>query len=471
MKIRLYPVEKTRRTRLAQLARRQVRLVLTLVCLLAFSLPLLACDAFKPEEVQEVARYGSGGRDLALRLVETYPFRAPGTPEEAETADFIVQELQRYGYDPEVQSFSYTSPEGQSRQSQNIVVNIPGQGFQQVEQETDDLLYGSRYNQLPANFKDLYVLAGAHYDTAYSRAEAQAYDQQATEVQLDEEGNPINTGPQLPPMVEADGLDDNAAAVASLLTLAMQLKAQPAGFPVRLVFFGAGHDGFAGAKAYAQGLSSEDLQNIEAMVNLERIYAGDKVYAHAGQNSVMGGEQKNYALRHPLYLCTDVYYNNLLLTNNGFALFTNQAGCEKNLPGVGPCVYREWTETQGNHTPFDELGVPVVFFESADYNLENCEDPVKESNDPSFSATGGMIAGTPYDSSKLLLQYFVPEGQIKRADFFGKGDSQPVEESPTAKEDMSYVETTDPLEIRINNLAFIISELASSAPLGWQVNR
>ncbi len=469
--MRLYPRKNLSLARLGQAVQCRARLALTLVCLLAFSLPLLACDAFKQEDIQEVARYGSGGRSLALRLVETYPFRAPGSQEETDTADFIMQELQRYGYEPELQTFSYTSPEGQSRQSQNVVVNIPGKGFHQVEQETDDLLYGSRYNQLPANFKDLYVLAGAHYDTAYSRAEAQAYDQQAAEAQVDEEGNPINTGPQLPPMLEADGLDDNAAAVASLLTLAVQLKTQPAGFPVRLVFFGAGHDGFAGAKAYAQSLSPEDLQNIQAMVNLERIYAGDKVYAHAGQNSVLGGEQKNYALRYPLYLCTDVYYNNLLLTNNGFALFTNQAGCQKNLPDVGPCVYREWTETQGNHTPFDKLGVPVVFFESADYNLENCEEPIKESNDPSFSATAGMIAGTPYDSSKLLLQYFVPEGQIKRADFFGKGDSQPVEESSTTKEDMSYIETTDPLEIRINNLAFIMRELASSAPLGWQANR
>lgn len=469
--MRLFPHLNLCLARLGQVARRQARLALTLVCLLAFSLPLLACDAFRTEEIQEVARYGSGGRNLALRLVEAYPFRAPGSPEEAETADFIVQELQSYGYQPEVQKFSYTSPEGQTRQSQNIVVNIPGRGFQKSEQATEEAFSASRYNQVPANLQDLYVLAGAHYDTAYSRSEAQAYDQQATEAQVDEDGNPINTGPQLPPMLETDGLDDNAAAVASLLTLAVQLKVRVAGSPVRLVFFGAGHDDYAGAKAYAQSLSPEDLQNIKAMVNLERIYAGDKVYAHAGQNSVMGGEQKNYALRYPLYLCTDVYYNNLLLTNNGFALFTNQAGCRKDLPGVGSCIYREWTETKGNHTPFDNMGVPVVFFESADYNLENCEVPVKESNDPSFSATGGMIAGTPYDSSKLLLQYFVPEGQIKRADFFGKGNSQPEEESTTTKESLSYVELTDALEIRINNLAFIMSELASSAPLGWQVKR
>lgn len=469
MKIFLYPQGKKLKERRSIGGSSRFRLILTWLCLLTFSLPLLACSAFKQEAVGAVARYGEGGRSTALRLVENYPFRAAGSPQEVEVADFIVQELRRYGYEPELQNFSYTSPSGQARQSQNVILTIPGKGFHKIDTEQSNPLYGSRYNQLPRRLEDGFVLVGAHYDTAYSRDTAQAFDQAAQEVQLDEEGNPINLGPQLPPMLESDGLDDNAAAVASLLTLAGQFKSHAPGYTVRLVFFGAGHDDYAGAKAYAQSLSSDELDRIVAMANLERIYAGDKVYAHAGQNSVMSGGQKNYALRHPLYLCTDVYYNNLLLTNNGFALFTNQAGCEKNLAGLGPCIYREWTEHLGGHTPFDELGVPVVFFEAADYNLASCEDPVKQSNDPSFSATGGMIAGTPYDSSKLLLQYFVPEGQIKRADFFGKGNNLPEVEVSKDQEELSYVELTDLLEIRINNLAFILSELASAPPLGWEI--
>lgn len=410
-----------------------------------------------------VARYGNTGRALALQLAAEYPFRAPGTPEEAAVADWIVAELGKHSFQAEKVPFSYTAPDGSAKQSCNVVLRVKGKGFKAVPYDDGDPMRDSLEMQAPAELNGRSLIIGAHYDSAFSRASAAAYDAERT-APTDENGNLLPAQQTLPPMTENNGIDDNAASVATLLTLATLLKGEPPAYDVTLVFFGAGHDNFAGANAFAGSLTPEQLPLIDAMINLDSIYAGDKVYAHAGLNSVRAGNEKNYAMRRKLYGCTDVYYDNLLLTRNGFALYTNQSGCMKELDGVGQVIFREWTDHTSDHLPFDHLGIPIVYFESADYDIEDCSLAVKQSNDPYFSPVDGMIRGSSYDNSGRLIRYFVPEGQLKDAEVFGKEDEAlPAEETVS-----DYRKTADRLEIRINNIAFILREICQKGPPGTE---
>lgn len=447
-------------------------LVLTFLLLI---LPLSACSLLhSPKTVQRIARYGNAGRALALDLAQAFPFRVAGSPEESALADRLVEELQKLGIQGEKQPFSFRAADGSEKTSYNVVAEIPGRGLEASPYAEDDPLRQSQEMQAPQELAGRRILIGAHYDSAYSAASAAAADAAAREAQVDENGQPIQS-PDLPPLAESDGIDDNLAAVASLLTLARQCQAKAPAFDLTLIFFGAGHADQAGARAYAASLTDADLAKIQCMVNLEAIYAGDKVYAHAGQNSVIAGEQKNYRLRQSLYVCTDIYYNNLLLTRNGFALYTNQAGFRKKTAAGVEGIYREWSEKISDHTPFDERGIPVVFFDSANYDLENAADKLQETSDPYFAAADGQVAGGPYDSSTLLTRYFVPEG-AKRVDKFGSESSsdtaQPSQENTSETAGQAsvqealeiYLQSTDLLEIRINNLAFILYELALTPP-------
>jgi len=83
----------------------------------------------------------------------------------------------------------------------------------------------------------------------------------------------------------------------------------------------------------------------------------------------------------------------------------------------------------------------------------------------------GMIAGSGFDSSDRLLNYFVSEKQQKNRDRFGRSE----ETSPLSEERQSlaaessqddYLSEADRLEIRINNLTFILDQLCRNVPPG-----
>lgn len=449
-------------------------LIRSLSCflLIAMLFPLAACQSFKTEQEENVARYGSRGRQLALEIAEKFPFRSAGSPEEKALADYLADELKKLGYEPEIRPFSYQA-DGWQKQSQNVILHIPGRGFSPDPLDPEDPMAASKEMQAVSQLDGRRLIYAAHYDTAWSRAEAEEKDQAQEMAAVDENGLPVE-GADLPPLSGTDGLDDNAAAVAVLLSVAQVFRTTRPAYDIDLVFFGAGHDHYAGAEAMAADLSGADIERTDAMINLDQIYAGDRVYAHAGWNSVREGRQKDYAARRKLYECTDIYYDNLLLTRNGFALFTNQSGFFRKVPGEErEAVYREWSEKSGDHSPFDRLGIPIVFFDSASYDLASPDEPLKESEDPYFSSVGGMIGGSGYDKSSILTAYFVPEGVAKGEKVFGSESATDAgstgETSPTDSDPDHYRKDTDRLEIRINNLAFILSELSLKAPPGAKI--
>lgn len=412
------------------------RFSLILILLLLFQLAgPVACHSSAANEEGKPARYGAEAPNWAVTFAETFPERSPGSPMEKSAAEWLVAEVKKMGYNPQVQRFQI--PGG--GESQNLLIDIPGRGFQplpkeqQINPELPDW-------QVPEHPEARRVLVLAHYDTPYtgqSTVEGRRYD----------------------------GIHDNAAGVAAVLEMLSRLRGVQPAYHLTVVFTGAGSAKFAGAEALAKSFSDSDLALFDACYNVDCIYAGDKVYAHAGQNSVIDGDHKSYRLRRKLYEATDIYYDNLLLTNNDFALYTNQSLVRGDLLGNGQNVaYREWSLRQSDHTPFDRRGVPIVFFESGEYEGTTLEATQKESTDPYFAEVNGIIRGSSFDASKTLIPYFASK-QEQDKEVFGTETTvaTPSTTTPQATGD-DYKETVSRLEQRVNNVAFILLEALKKAP-------
>ncbi len=429
--------------------------IFLLLILSAFFI-LTACSGESGAEDDLPARYGSAGRTEAIEFAEKFPERFAGSEQEKAASAWLMEKLQSLGYEPQIQEFTATDAKGNAVSSQNVVLQIEGSGFSKLDAaETTDKesrvivkQNGSENssdsdNQEPEDINQKFLIIGAHYDTPKKT------------IHINQKGTD-----------GGDGIHNNAAAVASLLTLIKEMRKNPPGYTVRIVFFGASEAGQAGSEAYLKSLSDQEKSNIDAMYNLERIYAGDKVYAHAGTNSLLSGNQKSYLMRKKLYELTDVYYNNLLLTNNNFALFTNQNTFFVKSPVNGElAMFREWTTTRGDHSPFDEAGIPVVFIESYEYDVATYEELGKETTDPNFTISDGMIDRTNLDSSEVLNTYFEAAeleqdelifGSEENSDQDDKGSSIKDEQGNIYLDDLRENKNIDRLERRINNVAFLL---------------
>jgi len=418
---------------------------LLLLILLLLASPSLAGCSDAPEETAKPADYGFYGSNLAQKLADKFPYRSPGSEQEKDAGDYIVQCFKALGYQPIITEFSFQDTAGTIMMSRNIVVVIPGRGFTQTDEkgQIQDL--------------DRRVIVGAHYDTeitaeqaaaAIEAAQATATSQTGEETQ--EETSAAGTLTE-PTLADYDGIHDNASGIGALLTIARELKNQTLGYEVILIAFGGGTANQAGARFYASQMDNAEIAATDAMYCLDSIYAGDKVYAHSGRNSIRSGYKKNYEKRRKLYEATDIFYENELYTNNSYMLYTNQASFDVTLEGFfDPVLYREWSLNQSDYVPFDDLGVPIVFFESYNFDEDTLE-AMKESLNPAFGPTSGKIRGTQFDSSEFLEKLL---NTTQAAAVTGAADEEVV---------------ADKLTRRINNTAFIVVEAIRSGVTGAEM--
>ncbi|HHT24248.1 MAG TPA: M28 family peptidase [Clostridiaceae bacterium] len=411
--------------------------------LLLVSLILLAaCQNSADNKLSMPARYGNGGRALAVNFAQTFPERYAGSEQENSAGDWLIKRLENLGYNPQVDDFTFTDNSGKQLASRNISVKIKGTGF---EYTGSNFAVKTTLNSVNERF----ILIGTHYDTPIK-------DKQAVDTVS----------------ATGDGIHNNAAGVASLLTIAKEMQRDRPAYNVQLVFFGAGTQHFAGAEAFLEQMSVSDLEQFEAMYNIDKIYAGDKVYAHAGQNSVIEGLKKSYEKRKKLYEMTDVYYNYMLLTNNDFSLYTNQnIFTVEATDFTEPILFREWTTHLGDHTPFDQVGIPIVFLESFEYDVESYDELGQESTDPTFNVVGGIIDCSNLDSSAFLNDYYQIAEEEKQENVFGDTKTTETEQEDNDSDDPDKMDVQsleelrnnrqiDRLERRINNVAFLIIKSA-----------
>ena len=360
------------------------KLIALILSLIIFIIPVTSCSD-DSDEVLLQADYGSYGADIARELASLYPYRRAYTEQEAAAGEYIRGKFEELGYEVSKQDFD--SLYGGS--SSNYIVHISGKGFFSVDE------FGN-----PVEVRRTIVI-GAHYDDAFSEGQVDA-------------------------SYGYDGISDNASGIGCLLTIAAQIKNyEDLSFDVILVAFGAGNDNYAGAQAFVSSLTEEVASSIDCMYCIDSIYGGDKVYASAGYNSLLMSQK--YQMRRKLYQAYDVVYDSLLYSQYGFSLYYNECGIITDLNGDGfDDIYREVSANKSDYVPFDNMNIPVVYFDSADYFFENMED-MKDSKNLNLQEFGGMVRSTPVDSSSILDPFMVTEER-------------------------------DQLQIRINCIAYVILE-------------
>ena len=347
------------------------KIFITCMITLVFALTSVSCTE-QPTEVPEL-EISDSGVDFALALAENFPFRNPYSLQEKQAGEFIKSELVKLGYSPIVSNFNNSEDGDNILTSSNIYIKIPGTGFVISENNADNSNIEERI------FKQ--IIIGAHYDTQFGVEQSEDYP-------------------------DYDGINDNASGVGALISVAAELKEKQMGYDVILVFFGASNDNFAGARYFAENMTVQDIADTDVMYNIESIYAGDKLYANAGNNSLEAGMK--YIRRRKLYEISDAAINHRI------DLRFNQSDLDIDVNGDGEDdVYREITKTVSDHTVFDNLGIPCVFIESYEYFAPSVEEQM-ESRNPYFAETNGMVRGTVNDSLITLSEIFEEDRLVTR---------------------------------------------------------
>ncbi|MHB1483046.1 MAG: M28 family peptidase [Saccharofermentanales bacterium] len=336
---------------------RNFRIPSLILCFIIFSMIFSGCN--DSVQVSPTVNVGMEGVDFAKSLASLYPYRKAYSDQEKNAASLIYNELKDMGYDPETVSFGKGS-----KVSQNIIVKISGNGFLIPETSESDSPEITLRKQ---------VIAGAHYDTAIGIEKRDDYP-------------------------DYDGIQGNASGVGALISVAKELKKVQMGYDIVLVFFGAGSDNFAGSNAYFENMSEKEISDTDVMYCIDSIYAGDKLYAHSGVNSIQ--KKTKYERRRKLYELSDVaILNRIDLRFNVSDLDVDVDGDKKK------DVYREISLTKSDYSVFDKADISCVFIESYEYFGATTAEQV-ESKNPFFGDTNGRIRGTKYDSLKLITGVF-----------------------------------------------------------------
>ena len=364
---------------------------LTAVVLIIVMLAAVIAGCKKENSDKLPADFGTYGAEFARALAAEFPYRKAYTVQESLAGMKIKSEFEALGY--EVQTQSFTGSDGMT--SNNYIAMRNGAGFYSKNDDTGEYIPTERY-----------IIVGAHYDSAFSREELDAFNA--------EHGTSYTY----------DGIDDNASGVGALMTCAKEISNYTSmGFNVIFVAFGASSDDLAGSRAFFSALTPDVRSKIEVMFCIDSIYAGDKIYANSGLSSLL--PNRKYAMRRKLYQSYDVAFENSLYTNNGFNLLYNESRIAADVNEDGrEDIYSEVTLNRSDYVPFDEALIPIVYFDSYDYNFKTIEE-MHDTKNLDLQAFGGMIRSTYLDSVDVLDPILVTE-------------------------------ECDLLQTRINNVAFVI---------------
>ena len=172
--------------------------------------------------------YGQYAYSVLKYMDKNLTQRIAGTEQEVKAAEYIKRELKSFGYDVEIQPFSYTR-KGVTYNSQNVVATKKGQSSKEI-------------------------IVGAHYDS-----------------------------------VKTNGVDDNGSGTVVNLETAKRVARKKTPYTIKFVFFGAEEVGLKGSKAYSDAMTAEEVQNTLYMVNMDSMLAGTYRYLYSGvYNSATG---------------------------------------------------------------------------------------------------------------------------------------------------------------------------------------
>lgn len=142
------------------------------------------------------------------------------------------------------------------------------------------------------------------------------------------------------------GADDNASGVGILLEMAQRLNKEFTDYTIRFIAFGAEEVGLQGSKYHVSQMSQEEIDNTLAMINLDSLISGDYKYMYSG----LGG--KTWVRDQAFDIAEAI----------------NIPGMQTN-PGLNEEYPYGETGDWSDHAPFNEVGIPVVYFEATNWNI------------------------------------------------------------------------------------------------------
>ena len=170
-------------------------LAILMAVTMVFSMFAYAPLSFAEETTDSYGEYAySVLQYIDQNLVE----RRSGTDQEKKMADYLKEQLESFGYEVEVQPFTYTRRDV-TYNSQNVIVTKKGESSKEV-------------------------IVGSHYDS-----------------------------------VGTHGVDDNGSGTVVNLETAKRFVNKKTPYTIKFVFFGAEEVGLKGSKAYSDAMTDEEV--------------------------------------------------------------------------------------------------------------------------------------------------------------------------------------------------------------------
>ena len=233
-------------------------------------------------------------------------------------------------------------------------MTVAGSGYQASRQDFSWVNRGVTYSSQnvvveAAGSTGKTLIVGAHFDTATGRPTLQ-------------------------------GLDDNASGAGVLTEIAYALAGVGLEDGVTFLGFGAEEEGLRGSKAFVSALSAEQRAALTGMINIDSLITGDKMYAHAGTDAVANPALAS--LREQVLAIAE---------RLNIDLHTN--------PGLNS-HYPEGTGCCSDGDSFLGLDIPVVYFESTNWDLGDL-DGYTQTDNPAIA--GGSTWHTANKDNETYL--------------------------------------------------------------------
>ncbi|MGK5092801.1 M28 family peptidase [Deltaproteobacteria bacterium TL4] len=177
------------------------------------------------------------------------------------------------------------------------------------------------------------------------------------------------------------GASDNASGMGILLEIARQLYRKTLPISVEFIAFGAEEKGLQGSEYFVNNRTAQELENTVAMINLDTLAGGDKLYVHGG--TAPSDWVKDQALK------SAEETGNVLHVNPGF---------NKSYP-------KGTTGLWSDHAAFAAKGIPFAVFEATNWDIGD-QDGFEQTE------TQGAIWHTDKDALEFIEAAF--PGRIEK---------------------------------------------------------
>ena len=183
------------------------------------------------------------------------------------------------------------------------------------------------------------------------------------------------------------GAIDNLASIALLLSIAEHAKkSKKLKYNLVFIAFGSEEIGLLGSKHYVNKLSSEDIENIHGMINLDTTVGGDILYIHSAHTTPYNCTSintVNYSHKADL--------RNAILDKSISILKSEQYSLHQDYNGFPKGVTGGWSD----HSSFACVGVPIAYIEATNFKIIG-----KDGND-GYSQTTNSKFWDCFDTHKM----------------------------------------------------------------------